>query len=93
MKEGRAILMMLSDHDHERNNSCRNPNLGFATKARAYKACRPRMKLESHISCSQECKRVLGNESPHFQMNSHFGNRSPNGLLNFQRAISGVKIH
>jgi len=26
-------------------------------------------------------------------MNSHFGNWSPNGLPNFQRAIAGVKTH
>jgi len=32
------------------------------------------MKPESHISCSWECGRVSGNEPPHSQMNSHFGN-------------------
>jgi len=35
----------------------------------------------------------LGNEPPHSQMSSHFGNWSPNGLLNFQEAIVGVKTH
>jgi hypothetical protein len=48
---------------------------------------------ESHISCSRKCKRVWGNEPSHFQVNSHFGSWSPDGLLNFQRAIAGVKIH
>ncbi len=47
----------------------------------------------NHISCSQECKKVWGNESPHSQVNSHFVSWSPNGLLNLQRAILGVKTH
>jgi hypothetical protein len=46
-----------------------------------------------HISCSWECKRVWENEPSHFQVNSHFGSWSPNGLSNFQRAIEGVKTH
>ncbi len=54
---------------------------------------RAKSEPESHISCFQECKRVRGNEPPHSQVSSHFGSWSPNGLLNFQRVISGVKTH
>jgi hypothetical protein len=46
----------------------------------------------SHISCSQECKRMWGNEPPHSQMSFCFGNYSPNGLLNFLRAIARSKL-
>jgi hypothetical protein len=54
---------------------------------------RAKIELRSHISCSRECKRVWGNESSHSQMNSHFGNWSPNGLPNLQTEILGVKTH
>jgi hypothetical protein len=47
---------------------------------------------ESH-SHSRECDRVWGNEPTHFQVNSHFGNWNPCGLLIFQRVISKVKTH
>ncbi len=40
-----------------------------------------------------ECGKVWENEPPHSQVNSHFGNWSPNGLSNLQRVISGVKTH
>ncbi len=36
---------------------------------------------------------MWGNESPHSQVSSHFGNWSLDGLLNFQKAIIGVKTH
>jgi hypothetical protein len=32
-------------------------------------------------------------EPQHSQVNSHFGNWSPNGLPNFQSAIEGVKTY
>jgi hypothetical protein len=35
--------------------------------------CEPRGKPGSHISCSQECKRVWGNEPSHSQVNFHLG--------------------
>jgi hypothetical protein len=38
--------------------------------------------LGSHISWSQESKRVWRNEPPYSQMSSHFGGWSPNELLN-----------
>jgi len=36
---------------------------------------------------------MRGNEPPHSQVNSHFGSWSPDGLLNLQRAIVGVKLN
>jgi hypothetical protein len=50
------------------------------------------VKPESHISCSWKCKRVWGNEPPHSKVSSQFGNWSPNGLPNLQRAIVGVNL-
>jgi hypothetical protein len=41
----------------------------------------------------EECRKVWENEPSHSQVNSHFGSWSPNGLLNFKRAIAGVKTH
>jgi hypothetical protein len=64
-----------------------------ATLALGLQRCGPKMKHGSHISCSQECRRVWGNEPPHSQVNSQFGSWSPDGLLNLQRAILGVKTH
>jgi len=52
-----------------------------------------KMKPKSHISCSRECKRVRKNELPHSQLSSHCGSWSFDGLLNLQKAISGVKTH
>ncbi len=56
---------------------CYIPSLGFATKVRACKVASQEKKPGGHISCSQECKRVRGNESSHSQMNSHFESWSP----------------
>ncbi len=36
---------------------------------------------------------MWGNELSHSKVSSHFGNWNPNGLLNLQRAISGVKTN
>ncbi len=46
---------------------CRDPNLGLATKARACKDMGQEWS-PSHISCSQECRRVWGNELTHSQV-------------------------
>jgi hypothetical protein len=46
-----------------------------------------------NISYSRECKTMWGNEPPHSQMSSHFGNWNPNRLPNLQKAISEVKTH
>jgi len=47
----------------------------------------------THISYSQECGRVWGNEPSHFQVSSHLGSWSLDRFSNIQRAISGVKTH
>jgi hypothetical protein len=78
---------------HNPHILCCNCSLELVTKARACKGCGPKKKPVSHISCSQECKRVWGNEPLHSQVSSHFGSWSPNGLLNFQRTIIGVKTY
>jgi hypothetical protein len=73
------------------NFQCRNPSLGFATKARGVARLWAKRKPRSHITCSRECKKVRGSEPSHSQDNSHFGRWSPNGLPKLQRNISGVK--
>ncbi len=47
---------------------------------------------ESHFML-RECGRVQGNEPAHSQVSSHVENYSPDELLNFQKAIAGVKRH
>jgi hypothetical protein len=71
--------------------TCRNPNLGLATKAKGVTRLRAKRKPGSHITYSWECKKVWGSEPSHSQGNSHFGRWSPGGLPKFQREISGVK--
>jgi hypothetical protein len=70
---------------------CRNPIFGFATKARACKVIDQEGSLGvmPHIHGSVgKCEGM----NPHtFKWNFHFGNWSPSGLSNFQRAISRVK--
>jgi hypothetical protein len=87
-----SLARMMVDY-LQLNDNCRNPSLGFTTKVRACKGVGQKSEPKSHISCSQECKRVWGNEPSHSQMNSHFGNWSPNGLPNLQRVIIRVKTH
>jgi hypothetical protein len=72
--------------------NCRNQTLGLWPR-QGFAKVWAKTKPGSHISCSQECKRVWGNEPSHSQINSHFGSWSPNGLLNFQKAIVEVKTH
>jgi hypothetical protein len=62
-------------------------------QSKGLQSCEPKVKPESHISYSQECRRVWGNEPSHSQVGSHFGSWIPNGLLNFQKAILRVKTH
>ncbi len=71
---------------------CYNPSFGLVTKARGCKVASQERSPGSHVACSRECKRVWGNRPSHSQGNSHIGSWSPGGLLNFQRAIVGVKI-
>jgi hypothetical protein len=61
------------------------------TLALGLQGCGTRGKFGSHISCSRECRRVWGNEPSHSQMSSHFGSWSPDGFLNLQRVILGIK--
>jgi hypothetical protein len=42
-------------------------------QGKGWQRCGPRMKPGSHISCSQKCRKVWGNEPPHSQVSSHFG--------------------
>jgi hypothetical protein len=50
-------------------------------------------KVESHISCSRECKKLWGNEPSHSQVSSYFGSWTLNRFSNFQKMITGVKTH
>jgi hypothetical protein len=47
---------------------------------------RPKGKLGSHISCSQECKKMWGSEPSQSQVNSHFGSWSPKWILKFSKS-------
>jgi hypothetical protein len=71
---------------------CRNPSLGLVTNAKACKGVSQKKAWESHFMLLGVQKSVK-DWTPHSQMSSHFGSWTPNGLPNFQRAISGVKIH
>jgi hypothetical protein len=70
--------------------SCHNLNLGLVTKARACKGAGQEWARESHFMLPgvQESVREW---TPHYQVSYHFGSWSPNGLLNLQKAIVGVK--
>jgi hypothetical protein len=69
------------------------PQPWIHNQGKGLRKCGPRVKPGSHISCSWECGRMWRNEPPHSQMSSHFASWSPNGLPNFQKAITRVKIH
>lgn len=49
-------------------------NFWICDQCKGLQKWRPRGKLRSHISCSQECKKMWGNESSHSQVSSHFEN-------------------
>jgi len=74
---------------------CYNFSFGLTIKARACKGAGQKWALESHFMLlgMWECGRVWGNEPSHFQVSSHFGSWSPDGLPYFQIAIVGVKTH
>jgi len=73
-----ANLTLLVHHE----SLCPNPKLKFIIKARACKGAGQEWAQESHFML-QECRKVWWNEPSHSQMNSHFGNWSPNGFSNF----------
>jgi hypothetical protein len=67
--------------------------LALGLRPRQGQGCKPRGRLGSHITWSRECKECEG-------MNPHTPNWTPmlgvgipNGLLNLQSAIAGVKTH
>jgi hypothetical protein len=65
---------------------CHNPNLGLTTKARAYKGVGQEWAHESHFM-------LPGMQESVREWTPTLPSGSPNGLLNLQRAIVGVKIH
>jgi len=78
---------------HESNVEISWPSPWARNQGKSLQKCKPKMKPMSHILCSQECRRVWGNEPTHSQVDSHFGTWSPNRLLNLQRMIVGIKTH
>jgi len=79
-------------YSHDVDHHCRNPSLGLATKAKVYKGVGQKGSLgvTSHVPGSVG---EWGNEPSHSQVNSHFRSWGPNGLLNLQRAMTGIKTH
>jgi hypothetical protein len=68
---------------------CRDLNLGFATKAKAWKG----VSREWNPGVTFALSTMWGNEPTHSQLNSHFESWNPYRVPNFQRSISKVKIH
>jgi hypothetical protein len=64
--------------------------LGLQPRQRLTKAWAKR-EPRSHISCFQECKKVWGNEPPHSQMSSHFGNWCHNLSLGLATKAKGLQ--
>jgi hypothetical protein len=69
---------------------CRDPNFGFATKAKACKSAGQEGSLGVTFHAFGSAKEC---EPSHSQGNSHFGSWSPGGLSNVKRAIAGVKTY
>ncbi len=82
--KGQKILNTKTHNINFDGFPCYNPS-------KSLQGCEPRRKLGSHVSCSQECRRMWGNEPSHSQANTHFGSWNPNGLLNLQSAIARIK--
>jgi hypothetical protein len=74
-------------------NICHDPNLGLATKAKAWKSAGQECNLKITFALPRVWVRVWGNEPTHSQMDSHFGSWNPYGAPNFQRVIWRVKTH
>ncbi len=95
----RGLVAFTQQKDKKRKNRiwekkkiCCSATLALGSwPKQGFERVRAKNEPKSHISCSQECKRVWGNETPHSQMTSHFGNWSPNGLPNIQKAVARVK--
>jgi hypothetical protein len=73
------------------HTSCRNFSFGACDENKDLQRCGPKVKPNSHISCSWECRKVWGNEPTHSQVGFHVGNWGHDGLLNFLKIISRVK--
>jgi hypothetical protein len=73
-------------------HACHDPSLQLITKARAYKGVGQKCKTRVTFAFP-ECQRVWRNEPTHSLMDSHLGNWSPYGTLNFQKMILRVKTH
>jgi hypothetical protein len=56
--------------------------LGLRPRQKGLARLQAKKKSKSHTTCSQECRKVWGNEPSHSQGNSHFRRWSPGGLLN-----------
>ncbi len=71
--------------------ACRNPNLGLATKARGCKVAGQEGSsgvMAHALGSARKCEGI----DPHTPKgNSHFGSWSLGGLLNVQKAITGIK--
>ncbi len=63
---------------------CRNFSLGLRIKVKACKVV-GQEGSKSHISSSQECKRVWGSEASHSQVNSHCGSWNPKWTHKFSK--------
>jgi hypothetical protein len=62
---------------------CHNLSLG---QNKGLQRCEPRRKPVNHMSCSQECKKVWGNEPSNSQVNSHLGSWSPKWTPKFSES-------
>jgi hypothetical protein len=72
---------------------CRNPNLGFATKAKACKGAGQERSPRATSYAPRSVGKCEGMNAHTSQGSSHFGSWIPSGLLNLQRTIAGVKTH
>jgi hypothetical protein len=81
------------DNDQHEDHKCRNPSFGLATKAKACEGASQEWSLGVTFHAHGSVGECEGMNPPYFQVNSHFGSWSLDGLPNLQRAISGVKVY
>jgi hypothetical protein len=76
-------------------DSCCNLSLGLMTKAMVCKGIAQKRSLGVTFHALRRLRvwESVRIEPPHSQVNSHFGSWSIDGLSNFQRTITRVKIH
>jgi hypothetical protein len=68
---------------------CHDLNLGFTTKAKAWKGAGQ----ECNLGVTSALLGIWDNEPTNSQVDSHFGGWNPYGIPNLQRDILGVIIH